>query len=505
MKCISYIIRNKRNNLLVLCLIACLSAVQGQSVAYYRGTDPVFNTAAQISSGLTVSDYITVQYGGFVNGVTYASGWTLRVRANGNFSNGSTSIAAQYVSISFSSAPSGPTGVAGRGYQTLSTSTAKQLITTTSAIQTPPMYFFEHKLNMRVTGGSHLTVGTGTYSGTLTLTLVDKNGITVATNNNVLASFVVNYNNSCSGATIATYASNQPTFTSYAQQMAGTTVTDALTVQYTPNAATCAGWSLKVRAAGNFVSGSNSVAPQYFSFRFNRVSNGLPSASDIGVTNNPVVLSNTDVSLISQSNGSFTANTGTEHKFDMIIQGGNHLLLPNGTYSGSLIVTLYNQSNQVVSSSTVTVSFAVNSTSNSYTVVFQNSADNIVMTFNTASDYTNGVSVTKTKGLKITGYNPYQVVIKTSAANLVSASSNTIPVSAVSLQATQSTSTTGGILVYSRALSTSDQILISNPMVDYTQQVVEYTLRYYTQAGDNRLSQPGGSYNTSVLFVVMPK
>lgn len=494
-----------KGGLLAVCLIAGLATLSGQTVGYYKGTDPVFNTAAQISSGATALNYITVQYGGFVNGVTYASGWSLHVRANGNFSNGSTTIAAQYVAIRFSSAPSGPSGVSGTGYQSLSTSSAKALINTSAAIQTPPTYFFEHKLDMSITGGNHLTVGTGTYSGTVTLTLVDRNGVTVATNSNVQVSFVVNYSNNCSGATINTYSSNQPTFSSYAQQMAGVTVTDALTVQYNPNAATCAGWSLKVRVAGNFVNGSNSVAPQYFSLRFNRVSAGVPSASDIGVTNNAVVMSNTDISLINQSNASFSANTGTEHKFDMIIQGGNHLLLPNGTYSGSLIFTLYNQSNQVVSTSTVTVSFAVNSTTNSYTVLFQNSADNIVMTFNTASDYLNGVSVTKTNGLKITGYSPYQVVIKTSSPNLVSATSNTIPVSAVSLQATQTTSTTGGILTYARQLSTSDQILISNPMTDYTQQVVEYTLRYYTQGGDSRLSQPGGSYNTSVYFVVMPK
>ncbi len=478
----------------------------GQAVGYFKGTDPVFNTLAEINAGATSSSYVTVQYSGFVNGVTYASGWTLRVRANGSFSNGSTTVAPQYIALRYSSSNGGPSGVSGTGYKTLSTGSTQSLISTTSSIQTPPMYFFEHRLDMRITGGSHLTVGTGTYTGSVTLTLVDKNGVTVATNNNVQLSFVVNYSNTCSGATISTYSSNQYTFTSYAQQTAGATITDALTVQYNPNTSSCTGWSLRVRAAGNFTNGSNTVAPQYFSLRFNRVSSGSPTASAIGVTNNAVALSTTDVALINQSNAAFVPNAATEHKFDMIIQGGNHLLLPNGTYSASLVFTLYNQSNQVVSTSTVIVSFAVNSSTNTYTVVLQNSADNINMVFNTPANFTNGVSVTKSNGLKITGYSPYQVLIKTSSANLVSGTSaNTIPVSVVSLEPTQSTSTTGGILMYTRQLSNADQIIITNPLTDHTQQVVEYHLRYYTQPGDNRLAVGSGSFNTTVIFVVTPK
>jgi len=495
----------------ILCIAGCLFAPASKlcsqvALAYYRGSDCTFNTLAQINAGCTSTSYLTVQYSGFVNGVTYPAGWTLKVKANGNFSNGSTTIAPQYVSIGFNSINGGPSGVAGTGYQALSTSAAVSLFTTSSSIQTPSTYFFEHKFDMKIQGGSQLTVGTGTYTATLTITLVDKNGVTVATNSNVQASFVVNYTNSCSGATLSSYVSNQYTFSTYAQQMSGATVTDAVTIQYTPNSATCTGWSLKVRAAGNFTSGANSVAPQYFSLRFNRVSVGSPSASAIGVTNNPVTLSTSDIALISQSNAAFIAGTGTEHKFDMIIQGGNHLLVPNGTYTGNLVFTLYNQSNQVVSTTTVAESFAVNSTTNSFTVVFQNSADNINLAFNAISDYVNGVSVTKTRGLKITGFSPYQVIIKTSGANLVPTSgTNTIPVSVVSVAATKFTSTAAGINVFTRQLSTTDQIIITNPLSDFTQQVVEYNLRYFTQPGDQRLSLPSGSFNTSILFVVIPQ
>lgn len=489
-----------------LLLLPALKLYSQVNLAYYTGSACTFNTATDISAGCTSNNYFTIQYGGFAYGVTYQPGWTLKVRANGNFTNGSTSIAPQYVSIQFASANGGPSGVSATGFQALSTSTDASLITTSASLQTPPVYYFEHRFNMRIQGGSHLAVGTGTYTTTLTFTLVDKNGVTIATRNNVQASFVVNYSNSCSGAVLGSYTSNQFTFSTYAQQMNGATVNEAVTVQYTPNNATCTGWSLKVRAAGNFTNGADYVAPQYFSLRFNRVSSGSPSAAAIGVTNNAVALNTTDVTLINQSNAAFISGTGTEHKFDMLIQGGNHLLVPNGTYSGSLIFTLYNQANQVVSTTTTTASFAVNSTANSYTLVLQNGASEINLAFNTIADYTGGVSVTKTKGLKVTGYNAYQVLVKTSSATLVSATtSNTIPVSAVQLQTTKNTATSAGINTYTRALSAADQIIITNPLSDYTQQNVEYDLRYYTQGGDSRFSQPGGSYNTNVLFVVIPQ
>jgi hypothetical protein len=500
------LVKNCRLLLPLLLFLTGSCKVSAQSIAYYRAADCVFNTSTDISNGCTSSNYFTFQFSGFSNGNNYAAGWTVRVKANGNFSNGSTTIAPQYVALGFASINGGPTGVTGTGYKTLSTSGAVNLIATSSALQTPPTYFFEHRFNLQIQPGAPLAVGTGTYSTTLTVTLVDRNGITIASKNDVPISFVVNYNNSCTGATIASYTSNQYTFSNYPQQMAGASVTDAATIQYTPNNASCSGWSLKVRAAGNFTNGANSVLPQYLSLRFNRVSSGTPTASAIGVTNNPVALNTTDVTLINQSAAGFVPGTGTEHKFDLIIQGGNHLLLPNGTYTGTLVFTLYNQSNQVVSTSTVTLSFAINSNTNSYTLVFQNAADNINLGFNTIADYVNGVSVNKNNGIRITAYSPYQVVIKTSATNFThTGGTSVIPVSVVNLAATKSSTTSGGINVYTRQLSASDQVLIYNPMIDYTQQVVEYNLRYFTTPGDKRLSLPSGSFNTSVFFVVIPQ
>ncbi len=310
--------------------------------------------------------------------------------------------------------------------------------------------------------------------------------------------------NSCSGATINTYFSNQPIFSDYGAQMAGTTVTDAVSLQYTPNQANCTGWSLKVRANGNFINGGNSVLPQYFALRFNRVASGSPTAAQIGVTNNAIALAYSDVALIDQSDASFTAYAGTEHKFDMIISGGNHLLVPNGIYTASLTFTLYNQNNEVVSSKIQDVSFQINSSSNSYTMVLQNSANEVDLVFNTLANYQNGVSVTKTRGLKITGYSGYQVIIKTSGSNLEN-NEVTIPVETVNVETTKFTATKGAVInTYLRALSAADQIIINNPVSHPSHQVTEYTLRYYTAPNDSRLTNKSGTFNTRVLFVAIP-
>jgi hypothetical protein len=428
----------------------------------------------------------------------------VRIQANSNFSNGTATIAASFVSLTYNSAVGGPTGTSSRGFQSLSTTTARSMITSSRNI-TGSDNFFQQRFNLRVAGGNHLNVGSGTYSTTLTVTLLDRDGNVMASSNNIPVSFVVNYSSTCQGAILNTYSSTQGMFSTYAQQMAGATVTDGVSVQYSPNAATCDEWSLNVRAAGNFSSGSASVAPQFFSLRFNRVSTGTPTATQIGVNNNPVVLNNTDVVLINGSNAPFGANIFTEHKFDMLIQGGSHLLIPNGTYTGTLIFSLYNSNNVLVSTSTVAVSFMINSVYSSLTLELQNSTNEIDLVFNTLESYMNGVSVTKSRGMRVVGYMPYQVMIKTSGLNLIGSDSNIIPVAAVNVQTTKFTASSVGITTFTRALSTVDQIIVSNPMVDNSHQVTEYDLRYYTAPNDSRLSGKTGIFNTTVLFVIIPQ
>jgi hypothetical protein len=486
--------------ILILFIIHFFSLkVNSQTVTETLGSPVTFNTKASISTNLSSSNYLTLAY---AMSSTSNSGWTVRIQANSDFSNGTSTIAAGFVSLSYSSAVGGPNNTSSRGYQTLSTTSSKSMISSSRSI-TNGNNIFQQRFNMRVTGGTHLGLGAGTYSTTLTVTVLSNTGQVMASDSNILVEFIVNYSSTCETAVISSYASNQANFTSYAEQMAGTTVTDAVSVQYNPNTATCDEWSLKVRVAGNFTNGGTSVAPQHFSLRFNRVSAGIPSAAQIGVSTFPKPLDNIDVTLIGGSNATFTAYTFTEHKFDMQIQGGSHLIIPNGAYTGTLIFSLYNSNNVLISTSNVDVTFNMNSVYNSLTLELQNLANEINLDFNTLANYTNGVSVTKARGMRVVGYQPYQVMIKTSGLNLVSAGSTTIPVGAVKIQATKYTSTSGGISTFTRELSTSNQVIVTNPMVDNTQHVTEYDLQYYTAPGDTRLSGKSGVFNTSVLFIVI--
>ena len=487
--------------LALLFLIIALFSSRGysQTITGSRGTPVTFDTKASIATTSTRTSYLTLAY---VMSATSNTNWTVNIRANSNFSNGTASIAADFVSLNYASSVGGPGGVTTRGYQTLSTTVSKSMVATANRL-TNTNNDFQQIFDLRVAGGNHLNVGAGTYSTTLTVTVLDRNGNVMATDSNILVEFIVNYSSTCESAVINSSASTQANFTSYAEQMAGATVTDAVSVQYNPNAATCDEWSLKVRTAGNFTNGSTSVAPQYFSLRFNRVSTGTPTAAQIGVSTTPVVLNNTDVTLINGANSPFIAYGFTEHKLDMLIQGGSHLVIPNGVYTGTLIFSLYNSNNVLVSTSNVNVSFNMNSVDNSLTLELQNLANEINLDFNTLANYTNGVSVTKARGMRVVGYQPYQVMIKTSGLNLIAANSTTVPVAAVNIEATKYTSTTGGISTFTRELSTVNQVIVTNPMVDNTQQVTEYDLRYYTLPNDSRLTGKTGVFNTTVLFVVV--
>lgn len=460
-----------------------------------------FDTYADILAGETFNEFITIQYN--LSAPVNCIGWKLRVKALSNFTNGTTTIAPQYVSLRFNRVDAGALSAADMGVTNaivpLSTSDVT-LINSNSPFLTPPVYYAAHKFDMLVQGGNHLLIGSGTYTATLRFTLYNSSDVAVSTKD-LQASFNVVYSNSCTGAALSYYQSAQNTFTTYAQQMSGATVTDAVNLQYATNGATCRGWTLKVRAAGNFINGANTVSPNFFSLRFNRVVSGSPSAANIGVSNATLVpISTSDATLINSSGDSFNGNTA--HRFDMIIQGGNHLLVPNGTYTTNLIFSLYNQANQLVSTTTNTIVFQINSSISSFTVVLQNSANQVDMVF-TPALYTTGISIQKLRGLKVTGYNGHQILVKTSTANLISGA-NTIPVSVVSLETTKYTSTSTGIICYTRNLSATDQIIVSNPLTNHTQQVVEYDLRYYTQPGDTRLSSQTGTFTTNVIFVAIP-
>ena len=485
--------------LLFLIITGIATQVKGQlTMKFYSANShaAVINNYEEAQAGLTINSYLTLQYD--IAGSNYAPGWTVKVRANGNFTNGVHSIPSQYVSLKFRNSLQGPAGVTGN--EVPLTSTDANLINTAQPLNTPPTYYMAHDFDLIIKGGDHLNVPLGTYRTTVTLTFYTNAGLLIATTT-IPISFEVKFTNSCSGMAVTATSDVNYNFDTYAKLLSGNTSVNALTVLYTPNGATCSGWSLKIRANGNFTNGSSIIPPDLVAIRFNRVSVGGPTAAAIGVSNNLVPLSTSDVSLINPSNAAFN-NKSTTHTFDMVIQGGNYLLLANGgTYSCPVTLSLYNQAGQLVSSSNTTLSFRITyANSSNYSITLLN--PDVSMVYNTTADYINGKAVTKIKGLKVVGLKGYQVMVKTLNPYL-SSGSNTIPVDVVKLENTAPAGKTG-ITSFPINLSSTDQFIIKNTMSDNTQ-TTEYDLKYSISSGNALISSAAsGSYTTQVVFAVLP-
>lgn len=486
--------------LLVLIITGMATQVKSQmTMKYYSANAAAIDNYGEAQGGATTNSYLTLQYD--IAGSNYAPGWTVKVRANGNFTNGIHSIPSQYVSLKFRNSLQGPDGVTGN--EVPLTSTDANLINTTQPLNTPPIYYMAHNFDLIIQGGDHLlNVPLGVYRTTVTLTFYTNTGQLIATTN-IPISFTVRFTNSCSGMAVTATSNISYNFDTYTKLLAGGTAVNALNVQYRPNGANCQGWSLKIRANGNFTNGSSAISPEHVAIRFNNVSQGMPSAAAIGVTNNLVPLSTSDVNLINPSKAGFNSNNNTTHTFDMVIQGGNYLLLGNGgPYSCPVTLSLYNQAGQLVSSSNTTLSFQITYANNSNYGITLLDPD-VSMLYQTPADYITGKTVTKIKGLKVEGTKAYQVLVKTLNPYL-SSGSNTIPVDVLRLENTPPAGKPG-ITTFPINLSSTDQFIIKNMMNDNTYRTVEYDLKYSISGGNTTISSAAsGSYTTQVIFVVLP-
>ncbi|HEU0227904.1 MAG TPA: hypothetical protein VFQ86_09210, partial [Arachidicoccus soli] len=229
---------------------------------------------------------------------------------------------------------------------------------------------------------------------------------------------------------------------------------------------------------------------------------GSPSAAAIGVTNTPVALSTSDVTLINNSQAPF--NGYTEHQFDMTIQGGNYLLVAgSGTFTSTLTFSIYNASGTLVATQTLNASFIISYASSSgATMSLAHSG--ISLPFTTQSNYTSGVSVTQAQELSVTAYNAYQIIAKTQDPNLTSGT-HTIPVSVIQL-ANAANPTKTGIVSTTISLTNADQQIITNPMTNYTFQSVKYDLTYSISGNNTTIFQSSsGTYTTNIIYILLPK
>jgi hypothetical protein len=483
-----------------------LAQCANTTISGYDSGGPQLTTANQLLvTGITKSECVSVEYhpdGGS------CSGWKLHVKAmDPNFSNGGNTIPVGYISLRYN----------GTGGSTLPLSTSGGILIQNGA--TLSGYYTVQKLDFIVAPGNHLLVPNGTYSTPLMFSFLDNN-------DNVMSSFTMsvdfqvqywgpNLSDYCADISLSGYGGYGYTFSTYAQLMAGATVTDAVTLRYSlvNNSTNCPGWKLTVKATSPYFSnGSNDVSINNASLQFNRTEGSGPSGSAIGVTTGLIPLSTSESVVIAHSNARLQAppkGTIFTQKYDLVLQVGASLNLPTaGAYTVDLIFSIYDENNQLISAYTISdVGFQNQYNGNSnISLELQNGGNSANFDFSTITSRTSGISLVKNNALKVTSHKDYQIFAQTLSDDLVaSASSLTLPVSVIHLAASLS-SPISGVSCYTIQLSANNtQALITNTNPTYPNQTVVYNLNYFINGNDpDILYAPGGNYSGTLVFVAQP-
>lgn len=260
----------------------------------------------------------------------------------------------------------------------------------------------------------------------------------------------------------------------------------------------CAGLALnsttvEISAAGNLTNGVNSIPLSKISFLITGVTGtglcGSGSASQITLS--------TSYQTVWSLNCLLALGASPKLTPTYTITGGSDLLLPAGTYSTTLNVHIIGRDilGLIVSNNTVTatLSVVINTTTQ---LTLDPSYGTTNMTFNSATAYNNGVSVSQSSALQAFSTQAYHITV--TAAQDLTYSSSSIPVSNINLTPTAEGGS--GITTTTRSLSTSTQTIISASSGTLS---LYFTLQYYTNAANIAfLTVPPGTYTTTVIYTI---
>ncbi len=119
------------------------------------------------------------------------------------------------------------------------------------------------------------------------------------------------------------------------------------------------------------------------------------------------------------------------------------------------------------------------------------------LNFNTAADYTNGVTSTVSNQLSVFSSRPYGLQVRASATTLTNAGTYSIPVSNISVVPT---GTTGIGTATTRALSNTDQTFASLAPATLGKTI---SMQYATSAGNAAFLIPGGTFSATLTFTIV--
>jgi hypothetical protein len=276
-------------------------------------------------------------------------------------------------------------------------------------------------------------------------------------------------------------------------------------------------WKLTAKLSDDHINTQDanySFGAQYAQLSFSQESQqGTQPANP---SNTPVTLSKyNEVDLI-ESNIPFNKNTYVQRQitYNLFIMGGTHLLVnDNGQYRATYEFRLYgrdnsNQSYSLVasySSSNVQSGVHINYSGNhgNQSIELQNGADTFNFLFSEVDDYVNGKSIEVPNGLKVTTYNNYNLIVKSSNSEFVSqTTSTTIPISALHIEAALDPMESNVNINGPLTMSASDQTLIARTATN--PQTLEYDIRFFIPP--NQIQNPieAATYTAYIYFTIVP-
>lgn len=274
-------------------------------------------------------------------------------------------------------------------------------------------------------------------------------------------------------------------------------------------------WSITFRVNGPITNGIKNFPPQKLKYQFSYLTyigagNGTPpSASNMSLNTLQLPFQIAKSYFVQQSNYNLGINDyfSINLNYDVIIEGGAYLEEYSSwnNFKVNMIMELRNSIGGLMSQVPVDFDLRIMPLGTppqtpSYGMSFDASAKNVLLEFNTANDYANGLSKTQSRAFSTFSKTGYVVRVNTLNSNLVSISDKTLPVSAVRLMVidNQSKAVTGNV-----TLSTAQQKVISSVAHTATK---FFDTTYSTQPGDPTFfNKSPEQYSGTLVYTMIPQ
>lgn len=316
--------------------------------------------------------------------------------------------------------------------------------------------------------------------------------------------------------TLGAYNGGQPSFSTYPQMVSGQTFNNqvAIPVMYYGANLNVNEWKLTARLTQDYANESNgsyTVGAQYSYLKFNsQENNNSTNGALVNVPTQSFQLSKFNEVTLIQSNVNLNGAVNRLFRYNLTIQGGNHLLtIPNGMYNSSYEFKLYKISGGTqeligiytspLGDARFQLSFGGNYGGQS--VILQNGAQQFNLNYSSPNDYATEKSVTIANGLRVNTYST-QLAVEASGDFISSSSSQTIPLSNLKLQLSTNQNYNKLQIISPITLSTTTQPVAIR--AGDTPQDITYNVRFFIPANSPGLNVSPGTYSTRVYFVIMP-